>query len=85
LRRAQRRYPFPFPGSCRDPGKPITGHLRRHGKLVARGGRVDAAVRGERRKRLTDAGRSQAARVPQLGQRDRPIGLRQHVIKFFQW
>ena len=45
---------------------------------------MDAALRRERRKRLTDAGRPQAARVPELGQRQRPIRLRQNVLDLME-
>ncbi len=46
---------------------------------------MDTALRRERRKRLTDAGRPQAARVAELGQRQRPIRLRQDVFKLLHW
>jgi hypothetical protein len=42
---------------------------------------VDAALRRERRQRLTDASRPQAARVAELGQRQWPIRLREDVFK----
>src|SRR5213594_740621 len=42
----------------------IIREIRRRGELITRAGLVDAALRGERRERLTNAGGAQAARLP---------------------
>ena len=54
---------------------------KRRGALVAAGGLLDAALCGKRGKRLTDMGRAHAAGVPELRERERPIGVRQDVLK----
>ena len=55
------------------------GTCLRRGALVAADGLLDAALCGERGKRLTDIGRAHAAGVPELRERQRPIGVRQDV------
>ena len=55
--------------------------MRRRDALIAAGGFLDAPLRGERGERLTDAGRAQAARVPQFGQGEGAIGVRQDVLE----
>ena len=46
---------------------------------------MDAALRGERRERVRDAGGTQAARVPEFGQGERPICVGKDVFKVLLW